>query len=411
MSDVELSAIVNIKSSVPCSAVPGLQTAVGAASGKLTGLPDQYRSMENSPSQYGAVGSPRSQYGAVESPRSHPPALDETAGHQPPVTAPDEAGKGRRNSTLCDLPPSLTSGHGGVNQLGGVFVNGRPLPDMVRHKIVELAHNGVRACDISRQLRVSHGCVSKILSRFSETGSFKAGVIGGSKPKVATPHVVDAIAKYKRENPTMFAWEIRDRLLLEGVCSQESVPSVSSVNRIVRNRAADACRADRDRPVGQTTSVITLAPPPVQRSGHSISGLLGLGTTDTNGNTLRKRHREQDAREMTSSPGDEAAKRQSLQQPGYPADPTGYPATWRSVRHYSSTGTDSARRSAQTVRTGLGAPLRRLPGMPAFTANSVRSAGGAVDDSSAPGGDRRQLPPPSRLVASAQRTGDVITDQ
>merc|ERR1719464_911804 len=136
-------------------------------------------------------------------------------------------------------------GHGGVNQLGGVFVNGRPLPDVVRQRIVELAHQGVRPCDISRQLRVSHGCVSKILSRYYETGNFKAGVIGGSKPKVATPHVVDAISKYKKENPTMFAWEIRERLVSDAVCPQDGVPSVSSINRIVRNKVVErVCKSE-----------------------------------------------------------------------------------------------------------------------------------------------------------------------
>ena len=71
-----------------------------------------------------------------------------------------------------------------MNQLGGVFVNGRPLPDYVRRRIVELALMGVRPCDISRQLLVSHGCVSKILTRFYETGSIKPGSIGGTKPNV-----------------------------------------------------------------------------------------------------------------------------------------------------------------------------------------------------------------------------------
>ena len=52
------------------------------------------------------------------------------------------------------------------------------------------------------------------------SGLFRApnhnSVIGGSKPKVATPMVVNKIESYKRENPTIFAWEIRERLISEG---------------------------------------------------------------------------------------------------------------------------------------------------------------------------------------------------
>lgn len=82
--------------------------------------------------------------------------------------------------------------------------------------------------------------------RYYETGSIKPGVIGGSKPKVATPRVVDAICKYKRENATMFAWEIRDRLLSDAVCDQENVPSVSSINRYRPHAAAAPCRTGRN---------------------------------------------------------------------------------------------------------------------------------------------------------------------
>ncbi|KAM4033921.1 paired box protein Pax-2 isoform 5-T5 [Anomaloglossus baeobatrachus] len=219
----------------------------------------------------------------------------------------------------CKADPfSAMHRHGGVNQLGGVFVNGRPLPDVVRQRIVELAHQGVRPCDISRQLRVSHGCVSKILGRYYETGSIKPGVIGGSKPKVATPKVVDKIAEYKRQNPTMFAWEIRDRLLAEGICDNDTVPSVSSINRIIRTKVQQPFHPTPDGSVtpvsapGHTIVPSTASPPVSSASNdpvgsYSINGILGIPRS--NG---EKRKRDEDGSDGTGPNGDSQSSVESL---------------------------------------------------------------------------------------------------
>ncbi|XP_039916746.1 LOW QUALITY PROTEIN: paired box protein Pax-1 [Hirundo rustica] len=150
----------------------------------------------------------------------------------------DRSGAIPIRASPCHAVPSRPAEHtyGEVNQLGGVFVNGRPLPNAIRLRIVELAQLGIRPCDISRQLRVSHGCVSKILARYHETGSILPGAIGGSKPRVTTPAVVKHIRDYKQGDPGIFAWEIRDRLLADGVCDKYNVPSVSSISRILRNK-------------------------------------------------------------------------------------------------------------------------------------------------------------------------------
>ncbi|CAG5118972.1 unnamed protein product, partial [Candidula unifasciata] len=123
-----------------------------------------------------------------------------------------------------------------INQYGREFTNGRPLPDHLRVQILQLALQGIRPCEISRQLQVSHGCVSKILNRYRKTGSINPGQIGGSKPKVTTPDVVSMVRQYKLDNPQMFAWEIRQKLLQDNVCSEKNIPSISSINRIIRDK-------------------------------------------------------------------------------------------------------------------------------------------------------------------------------
>ena len=48
---------------------------------------------------------------------------------------------------------------------------GKPLPRDVRIQIIQLAQMGVRPGDISQRLRVTHGCISKLLTKFYRTGS------------------------------------------------------------------------------------------------------------------------------------------------------------------------------------------------------------------------------------------------
>ena len=83
--------------------------------------------------------------------------------------------------------------------------------------------------------------------RYYETGSIRPRAIGGSKPRVATAEVVSKISLYKSECPSIFAWEIRDRLLQEGVCTNDNIPSVStqfSFNRF-NNRFYSSCKYSR----------------------------------------------------------------------------------------------------------------------------------------------------------------------
>ncbi|XP_035276928.1 paired box protein Pax-3-like isoform X1 [Anguilla anguilla] len=170
------------------------------------------------------------------------------------------------------LEVSTPLGQGRVNQLGGVFINGRPLPNHIRHKIVEMAHHGVRPCVISRQLRVSHGCVSKILCRYQETGSIRPGAIGGGKPKqLATPDVDKKIEEYKRDSPGIFSWEIRDKLLKDGVCDRSTVPSVSSISRIMRCKFGGSGEDDEEMEDIEKRELEQNG----RRAKHSIDGILG----------------------------------------------------------------------------------------------------------------------------------------
>ena len=87
--------------------------------------------------------------------------------------------------------------------------------------------------------------------RYQETGSIRPGVIGGTKPKLATPEIEKRVDGYKSENPGVFSWEVRDRLIKEGICDKNTVPSVSAISRLLRGR-------EEDKKSGQTRLLISV---------------------------------------------------------------------------------------------------------------------------------------------------------
>ena len=53
--------------------------------------------------------------------------------------------------------------------------------------------------------------------------------------QVATPSIVKKILCLKQEQPTMFDWEIREQIARQVAGDPQSLPSVSSINRILRS--------------------------------------------------------------------------------------------------------------------------------------------------------------------------------
>ncbi|XP_078373955.1 segmentation protein paired-like [Oculina patagonica] len=177
------------------------------------------------------------------------------------------------------------AGPGGLNKLGGAYINGKPLSKEIRHKIVALALQGVRPCDISRRLRITHGCISKLLSKYRKTGSIQPGGEGVGRPRVITPCIEQRILEYGKEQPRLFSWEIRDRLVQESLCSKESPPSVSSISRLLRNndKLESASRIIQERSSNSYMIASILNLPCNGQSSSSIPSSVAPSSLDSNG--------------------------------------------------------------------------------------------------------------------------------
>ncbi|KAI4495593.1 hypothetical protein M0802_008605 [Mischocyttarus mexicanus] len=160
--------------------------------------------------------------------RSHLLQVHPTHHHQHPAA--------HHHQQMTVPPASLIDGVSLQSCTAGPFASGNG-GGASRQRLLELSH-GLGALrhynDLANHvlsLNQQGAVVTKLLGTLRPPG-----LIGGSKPKVATPAVVAKIEQYKRENPTIFAWEIRERLISEDGDGDDGSLDGSEQPKFRRNR-------------------------------------------------------------------------------------------------------------------------------------------------------------------------------
>lgn len=144
-----------------------------------------------------------------------------------------------------------------VNANGGVYDNGRSLPVMYRDRILDLHHNGFSNRRISLDLRVSNTYVDNVVKQYNSNNTS----LRAPKHTRINPKVDQAAAEYieveRLLKPSIYASEIKQRLLLDGVSHPNDLPSISQINKISRNKQLMTRKVITSIPKESTSNDVT----------------------------------------------------------------------------------------------------------------------------------------------------------
>ena len=116
-----------------------------------------------------------------------------------------------------------------------IYQPGKPLPPSVREAIVDYIGLGYGITEVSRMLGVSKASVSNVSRHFVNFGTTTPFCQGGREPSKLTLDILEVIEMWKLRQPSMYAYEIQNRLLAENICNPQNVPSLGCIRHGLRD--------------------------------------------------------------------------------------------------------------------------------------------------------------------------------
>uniref|UniRef100_A0A0N5BC33 Paired domain-containing protein n=1 Tax=Strongyloides papillosus TaxID=174720 RepID=A0A0N5BC33_STREA len=120
-----------------------------------------------------------------------------------------------------------TIGASGKNRFGRPYISGRPLLNCDRKKIIELFKSGVKKIDIARSLGVTHSCISKVIRKYIDTGSYtgkETRTASCACPGGSSYHDVNICRNAK--------FRLEDSFKTIGISISQTVPNMKRTNEV-----------------------------------------------------------------------------------------------------------------------------------------------------------------------------------
>lgn len=119
---------------------------------------------------------------------------------------------------------------------GRVYEPGKPLSFAFRSEIIDMFNNGHSMRAIARSLKVTRKAIRKVIHHFQAYGTVIPFSSGGSEPYIMTDAVLQCVEIWKLQKPSIYASEIQDKLLREGICLRNNLPTISAINKSITRK-------------------------------------------------------------------------------------------------------------------------------------------------------------------------------
>ena len=125
--------------------------------------------------------------------------------------------------------------HARHNQHGQVYNEGKSYPQVIRENVLDLHNAGLSNREISADARVSIGFVNKVIREYNENNfSMPKKALCGRKKSPVFEDVVSYVEIKKLSKLSIYSYELQNRLLLDGVCMPNEIPTKATINKYLR---------------------------------------------------------------------------------------------------------------------------------------------------------------------------------